>query len=120
VVGYWVLTPSEYSQLSSQIISGSLFVENYFLYKEIGYFDTPANAKPLLHLWSLGIEEQFYIFWPLILVTLLKFKEKLPKLILVLIICSFLWSIFVLYAEHNPSKSFFFLSTRAWELMIGH
>lgn len=67
VFGWFVLLSDEYMQLGKHIAAGAGFVSNFVLWNESGYFDTAAETKPLLHLWSLGIEEQFYIVWPLIL-----------------------------------------------------
>ncbi|WP_415065561.1 hypothetical protein [Polynucleobacter necessarius] len=59
--------PVEYKQLGKHMTAGAGFVSNLMLWSESGYFDNAADIKPLLHLWSLGIEEQFYIVWPLLL-----------------------------------------------------
>jgi peptidoglycan/LPS O-acetylase OafA/YrhL len=66
-VGWFVLLGDEYKQLGKHVFGGMGFVSNIVLWKESGYFDTASALKPLLHLWSLGIEEQFYIVWPLLL-----------------------------------------------------
>lgn len=66
--GWFSLFPDEFKQLNQHIFRGSYFVSNFHLLKESGdYFNTSSDGKPLLHLWSLAIEEQFYILWPLIL-----------------------------------------------------
>lgn len=72
--GWWVLLPDEFAQLGKHITAGVFFVSNLVLWSEAGYFDAAAETKPLLHLWSLGIEEQFYILWPALL--LLARKEN--------------------------------------------
>jgi peptidoglycan/LPS O-acetylase OafA/YrhL len=61
VVGWFVLLTDEFKQLGKHIFAGSIFLSNFALYSESGYFDTASEAKPLLHLWSLSVEEQFYI-----------------------------------------------------------
>ena len=66
-VGWFVLLPDEYAQLGHHMAAGAGFVQNFVLWGEANYFDNLAETKPLLHLWSLGIEEQFYIIWPLLL-----------------------------------------------------
>ena len=68
VFGWFVLVADEYMQLMKHIGGAATFVSNFVLWREAGYFDAPSDAKPLLHLWSLGIEEQFYLLWPPILV----------------------------------------------------
>ena len=67
VFGWFALLAAEYKQLGHHIAAGAGFVSNLLLWSESGYFDAATDAKPLLHLWSLGIEEQFYIVWPLML-----------------------------------------------------
>src|SRR5690606_22251751 len=74
VVGWNFLYAAEFKMLGKHIASGALFVSNYALLFESGYFDHSADTKPLLHLWSLAIEEQFYIFWPLLLAFVIKRK----------------------------------------------
>lgn len=67
IIGYFFLLADEYQQLGLHIASGSAFISNFILWSEAGYFDNSGELKPLLHLWSLSIEEQFYIFWPLLI-----------------------------------------------------
>ena len=62
-----MLLPEEFKQLGKHISAGGIFASNVLLWSESGYFDSVAETKPLLHLWSLAVEEQFYIFWPLLL-----------------------------------------------------
>jgi len=64
VLGWFALFPDEYSALGRHVFGGTAFISNFFLWRESGYFDATARSKPLLHLWSLGIEEQFYILFP--------------------------------------------------------
>jgi peptidoglycan/LPS O-acetylase OafA/YrhL len=66
-VGWLILLKNEFSQLGSHITAGTTFVSNFTLLKEAGYFDTESELKPLLHLWSLGVEWQFYLTWPILL-----------------------------------------------------
>ena len=65
--GWLVLTASEYRPLGKHTAGGAGFIANFMFWKEAGYFDAAGDTKPLLHLWSLGIEEQFYIVWPVML-----------------------------------------------------
>ena len=67
VFGWFALLADEYKQLGKHIAGAASFILNFLLWNESGYFDTTAETKPLLHLWSLGIEEQFYIIWPFFL-----------------------------------------------------
>jgi len=75
LVGWFILLADEYKNLGKNIAAGAAFISNFILWKEAGYFDTSAETKPLLHLWSLGIEEQFYILWPFL--AWLAWKKKI-------------------------------------------
>ena len=77
--GWVVLLPDEFANLSKHVAAGAAFSINFILVSESGYFDHAAAIKPLLHLWSLAVEEQFYIIWPLLL--WLAWKQKLNLLI---------------------------------------
>jgi peptidoglycan/LPS O-acetylase OafA/YrhL len=115
--GWFALLSDEYQLLGKHTAGGALFISNILLWGESGYFDTIAELKPLLHLWSLGIEEQFYLFWPLILWLASKFKFNLLATTLVLLIGSFILNLFELSA--NPVADFYSPLTRFWELLIG-
>lgn len=65
--GWFALLPEDFERLSTHIVGGAAFFANFVSWQSDGYFQTEAITKPLLHLWSLGVEEQFYIIWPLIL-----------------------------------------------------
>lgn len=80
-IGWFVLFPDEYRQLAKHTIAGAAFMSNLLSWHQAGYFDTAARSKPLLHLWSLGIEEQFYIAWPLLLVLAWKWTKKVAAVI---------------------------------------
>ena len=67
IFGYIDLLPDEFAQLGKHIAGGALFIDNLFFWQEIGYFDQSADLKPLLHLWSLGVEEQFYLIFPILI-----------------------------------------------------
>src|SRR5205085_5869018 len=69
--GSVALLADEYEQLGKHAFASAAFISNIVFWREAGYFDTAAELKPLLHLWSLGVEEQFYIVWPLFLALLL-------------------------------------------------
>src|SRR5882757_9686675 len=87
--GFVALTPSELAQLGKHVFFGAGFLSNMVLWSESGYFDSAATLKPLLHLWSLGIEEQFYIIWPALLWMLFRMKIKVARLLAVLFLASF-------------------------------
>jgi peptidoglycan/LPS O-acetylase OafA/YrhL len=87
--GWFALVDGEYKQLGKHVAGAAGFVANVAFWREAGYFDTTANAKPLLHLWSLGIEEQFYLLWPLLAWTVRKRPRHLLILTAVLTAVSF-------------------------------
>jgi peptidoglycan/LPS O-acetylase OafA/YrhL len=117
IFGWFALTPTEFQNIGKHIASGALFVSNFNLWLEAGYFDTASEYKPLLHLWSLGIEEQFYIFWPLLLSFFFKNKRSVLTLITAIILCSFGLNIF--FIQQYPSATFYLPHTRTWELLLG-
>ena len=117
VAGWFFLLHSEYQQLGKHTAAGTAFVSNFALWNESGYFDISAMFKPLLHLWSLGIEEQFYIFWPLILWLAYKKKWSLPLTISALAIASFILNIYL--TNTDKSSAFYLPFPRFWELLVG-
>ena len=117
IIGWNVLFPSELRGLSKHIFGGSIFLSNFVSFLENGYFDVSADFKPLLHLWSLGIEEQFYIIWPLILWLSWKKKSVVKIVIISSIVISFALNIFTI--QTNSNAAFYLPHTRFWELLIG-
>ncbi|SFS85886.1 Peptidoglycan/LPS O-acetylase OafA/YrhL, contains acyltransferase and SGNH-hydrolase domains [Succinivibrio dextrinosolvens] len=115
--GWIIMTPDEYSLLGKHIAAGSVYISNLVLWSEAGYFDVFSEVKPLLHLWSLGIEEQFYIIWPFFILLLFKFNLKISKYILIFILLSF--AINVICINPAPTATFYSPPTRFWELAIG-
>lgn len=116
--GWFLLLPSEYKQLGKHLVAGAGFASNFVLWNESGYFDATAEGKPLLHLWSLGIEEQFYILWPLVMYLANRAKSNLVvPLILGVLALSFLLNIY--YVRDHPEAVFYAPLTRFWELMLG-
>lgn len=119
--GWFVLLPEEFQNLGRHIAGGAAFVSNFVLWNESGYFDKAAEAKPLLHLWSLGIEEQFYLVWPL-LIWLASKRNHLLGITLAIALASFAFNIFGLYYPgigHDAIATFYSPHTRFWELMVG-
>ncbi len=117
IYGYFVLLPGEFAQLAKHTTASSLFINNYTLYSEVGYFDNAAETKPLLHLWSLGIEEQFYLVWPFALFIVFRLKLPLSRLIGGATLISFALNIY--YSYKKPTYCFFMPYTRFWELLLG-
>lgn len=117
VFGWFVLFSDEYRQLAKHIMAGSAFLANIALYRESGYFDNAAETKPMLHLWSLAVEEQFYIFWPLMLAFVRKYNWSFLPLTSALAVLSFAINLYLL--TWNQSAAFYWPIARFWELMIG-
>jgi len=116
--GYLVLFPDEFKDLAENIIAGSLFLSNIYLWKDSGYFDLAAEIKPLLHLWSLSIEEQFYIVWPAFLYYISGKRSKIQIILTIVFIGgSFYLNISKIYTDQ--SFVFYFPFTRLWELGVG-
>jgi peptidoglycan/LPS O-acetylase OafA/YrhL len=117
VLGFIRTIPEEFSKLGKHIFGGAAFVANYLYKFEVGYFDDAAESKPLLHLWSLGVEEQFYIIWPVVLVVAYRIRLKIGLLIFILAAGSFALCLYRL--QSFPSSAFYMPQTRAWELLAG-
>lgn len=117
VCGWYVLMPAEFHQLGRHVTAGAGFVSNFALYGESGYFDVSADLKPLLHLWSLGVEEQYYLVWPLMLFLLRSHAHRIGSMIVAVALGSFLLNV---WATPRYSDAAFYLPpTRFWELMMG-
>jgi peptidoglycan/LPS O-acetylase OafA/YrhL len=117
LAGLLMLTPAEMKDLGRMVIATCLFGSNIALWMQSGYFDAAAELKPLLMTWSLGIEEQFYIFWPLVLLVAARSRARLATVAGALALISFglaVWAI-----PGHPSAAFYLLPCRAWELLLG-
>jgi peptidoglycan/LPS O-acetylase OafA/YrhL len=116
-LGWVLLLPDEFKQLGKHASAAAAFLANFALWRESGYFDTAAEFKPLLHLWSLGIEEQFYLVWPAVLVAFWKRKTVLLVVLTTLIVASFALS--VSWSQVAPVTNFYWPVSRFWELGAG-
>ena len=116
-VGWFLMAPKDYEELGRSVRYQVMFVSNLLFMRQEGYFDAASDLKPLLHTWSLAVEEQFYIVFPLLL-TLLCSRFKHWRLALFsLLLVSFGLSVWAV--AYHPEKAFFLLPMRAWELLAG-
>jgi len=117
IAGWVLLLSSEYIGLAKEAIFGALFSSNFLFWSQAGYFDAASELKPLLHLWSLGVEEQFYILWPTILFLCYKLKVSPFKAGLFIFATSLTYCLWE--TNHSPSAAFYLIPSRFWELMAG-
>lgn len=113
----WILSPLQLQDYGGSLLSALLTVPNIFFYLHSGYFDTASSLKPLLHTWSLGVEEQFYYFWPL-LIGMFAVK-KLGQLILTAIVGLLSFYFCVRFIAEDPDAAFFLMPLRVYEFAIG-
>ena len=118
IIGYFVLLPQEFTQLGKNLFYSTGFVGNIGFYNEVGYFDRASETKQLLHLWSLGVEEQFYIIWPFFLWITWNIKPYfIPAVLVTLILISF--NINIKHISFDQEYSFFLPQSRFWEILSG-
>lgn len=115
--GWTSLFAEDFARLGKHTAAGAGFVANLVLWTEAGYFDAASETKPLLHLWSLGIEEQFYLVWPPILALAWARAWGLPIVFLLLLGGSFLFN--VVQVRSDEVAAFYSPLTRLWELLLG-
>jgi peptidoglycan/LPS O-acetylase OafA/YrhL len=119
VAGYFLFVPSDFRMLGKALIAQTLMVSNFFFLGSSGYFSATSERLPLLHTWSLSVEEQFYFLFPIVI--LLCFRNggnaKVKRWLLGVACFSFLAAIYGTYTF--PNASFYLLPTRAWELLVG-
>jgi len=118
VAGYFILGTRDLGNLAHSAIANSLFLSNIFFYMQTGYFDASAELKPLLHTWSLSLEEQYYVVTPLLLMLVARFfKQKHLLFVIPISILSFAACVY--WTNVNQPAAFYMLTTRGWELLTG-
>lgn len=117
ILGWLMMLAGEYRQLGKHVLGGVTFTSNLLLWGESGYFDESAELKVLLHLWSLAIEEQFYIFWPLLLAFVWSRKWSFLSITAIVASGSFVTNIYLIGSDQTAS--FYSPLARFWELMMG-
>lgn len=117
VAGWFILLPHDFRELGKSLIASTLFVANIHFWRGSGYFDSVAEEKPLLHMWSLSLEEQFYVVLPLLLLLC----ARRPRLALWLLggcgVVSL--GLALAFTRQNQTAAFFLFPFRAWELLAG-
>lgn len=117
-IGTYLFDSNVFFEFSKSLLAMTFFTSNILFWTEIGYFDAPSYLKPLLHTWSLAVEEQFYIFFPLLILIIFRFfKNKLKLTLIITAILSFIISVY--FVQKEPSTAFYLAPLRAWELLIG-
>jgi peptidoglycan/LPS O-acetylase OafA/YrhL len=113
LIGWFIASPADYKTLGLDTVASALFVPNLVFWNDSGYFGLIADRTPLLHLWSLGIEEQFYLIWPAILLLLVRYWKIAPTPILcALSAVSLIYS--CVAAFHDPVAAFYSPLSRMW------
>jgi peptidoglycan/LPS O-acetylase OafA/YrhL len=117
-VYFYYSLPAEFIDYSKSLMTAALSVSNVFFWLSSSYFDPASADRPLLHTWSLGVEEQFYVFWPLLLMVGYRwFRGRLLLAVTILTVVSFVVSVYGVF--HDRSATFYLVHTRAWELFGG-
>ena len=118
-IGWFVLTPQDYMNFGRSVIAAAAFYSNFYFHSQSGYFEPAAETQPLLHTWSLGVEEQFYLIAPgfILLLTVPSIQKLRTTVFLTVLITSFAISVHGVAGEHE--SAFYLLPSRAFELMIG-
>jgi peptidoglycan/LPS O-acetylase OafA/YrhL len=118
IVAWFILLPTYFSDFFASVIATDTFVSNIYFWKKSGYFAAAALSQPLLHTWSLAVEEQYYIFAPLAMYVVFRYlKKRWILFFLPLLLASLGASAYATIVA--PTANFFLLPTRAWELLIG-
>jgi peptidoglycan/LPS O-acetylase OafA/YrhL len=117
VLGYFLLLPGQLAKLSLQMVASAGFCLNILLSRETGYFNGDSKSNPLLHLWSLGVEEQFYLLWPIVIWAAIRCRARILPVAVFLAACSYFWN--GLKLESGAAAAFFLPQTRLWEILIG-
>jgi peptidoglycan/LPS O-acetylase OafA/YrhL len=118
ICGYLIFLPDDFADLGHSAEYASAFAANIYFYHVTGYFGGLAISLPLLHYWSLGVEEQFYIVFP---VTVLIINKAAPRLVatFILLILGVSLALAEFYLKTDPNAAFFLTGPRAWELLVG-
>jgi len=119
IIGVFLLEPNHFDDFGQSLVYSILSISNFLFWSQSGYFDLEAQFKPLLHFWSLSIEEQFYLLWPVIAITLIRSRHSwaLPGFLIVVAVLSIYGA--ERWLRTDPDGAFFLMPFRAYELAIG-
>ncbi|SEB39138.1 acyltransferase family protein [Terriglobus roseus] len=118
VLAWHYLFPAEFSDYAKSLLAAIFSYSNLLFWKQSGYFDAPSQTKPLLHTWSLGVEEQFYIFLPIFLIAIRRFARQHMRTAIYLV-SALTFSLSIYWVRRDATAAFFWAPLRAWELLIG-
>lgn len=117
IIGWLIFLPFEFREFGKSLIAATVYFSNIHFHREAGYFDGISEEKPLLHTWSLAVEEQFYIVLPFLLLALVRWRPSLPVILAALAALSLVACLWL--TPRSPTAAFYLFPFRAWELLAG-
>ena len=118
IAGFFIMSPIQYRDMGTAIIATVFYLANFLMWSRSGYFQSSSEYDPMLHMWSLSVEEQFYIFYPILLLVIVRNLKRNP-LTTIILISAASFALAVWGVLNMPNPTFFWLPTRAWELGLG-